>query len=73
VVLFAIPVKSQDPLISMNCSRRHSMDAFIKSRTYRGGMHWKKAKGNEYHIHQKSADATVAINIRTDGYRQYNY
>ena len=24
------------------------MDAFIKSRTYRGGMHWKKAKGKEY-------------------------
>ena len=24
------------------------MDAFTKSRTYRGGMHWKKAKGKEY-------------------------
>jgi hypothetical protein len=24
------------------------MDAFIKSRAYRGGMHWKKAKGKEY-------------------------
>jgi hypothetical protein len=24
------------------------MDAFMKSRTYRGGMHWKKAKGKEY-------------------------
>ncbi|MBW2368097.1 MAG: nucleotidyltransferase domain-containing protein [Deltaproteobacteria bacterium] len=24
------------------------MDAFIKSRSYRGGMHWKKAKGKEY-------------------------
>ncbi|MEA3231467.1 MAG: hypothetical protein U9Q05_06920 [Thermodesulfobacteriota bacterium] len=24
------------------------MDAFVKSRTYRGGMHWKKAKGKEY-------------------------
>ncbi|MEA3232327.1 MAG: hypothetical protein U9Q05_11300, partial [Thermodesulfobacteriota bacterium] len=22
--------------------------AFIKSRVYRGGMHWKKAKGKEY-------------------------
>jgi hypothetical protein len=24
------------------------MDTFSKSRTYRGGMHWKKAKGREY-------------------------
>lgn len=24
------------------------MDAFFKSRAYRGGMHWKKAKGREY-------------------------
>jgi len=24
------------------------MDAFVKSRAYRGGMHWKKAKGKEY-------------------------
>ena len=24
------------------------MDAFTKSRAYRGGMHWKKAKGKEY-------------------------
>lgn len=24
------------------------MDAFFKSRAYRGGMHWKKAKGKEY-------------------------
>lgn len=24
------------------------MDAFLKSRTYRGGMHWKKAKGRAY-------------------------
>jgi hypothetical protein len=24
------------------------VDAFSKSRTYRGGMHWKKAKGREY-------------------------
>lgn len=24
------------------------MDAFTKSRTYRGGMHWKKAKGKQY-------------------------
>lgn len=27
------------------------MDAFIKSRAYRGGMHWKKAKGREYLFH----------------------
>ena len=24
------------------------IDAFYKSRAYRGGMHWKKAKGREY-------------------------
>ena len=24
------------------------MDTFQKSRAYRGGMHWKKAKGREY-------------------------
>ena len=36
--------------ISIDTAQLHEafMDAFIKSRPYRGGMHWKKAKGRQY-------------------------
>jgi hypothetical protein len=36
--------------ITIDAAQLHEayMDAFTKSRAYRGGMHWKKAKGKEY-------------------------
>lgn len=36
--------------IAVDTAQLHEayMDAFLKSRAYRGGMHWKKAKGKEY-------------------------
>lgn len=36
--------------ITIDTAQLHEayMEAFTRSRAYRGGMHWKKAKGREY-------------------------
>jgi len=52
-------MENQMQLIEMNDNQRRVyldtvqlheayMDAFVKSQAYRGGMHWKRAKGKEY-------------------------
>ena len=43
-------MKDDQRRIYIDAAQLHEayMDAFIKYRTYRGGMHWKKSKGKEY-------------------------
>jgi hypothetical protein len=45
-----IEMTSEQSRVFIDTAQLHEsfMDAFVKSRAYRGGMHWKKAKGREY-------------------------